>query len=55
MQTMAMIWASEKDGDGYGGSLINGDVSDDVIEFLVEILRDDSDDIEIPDPIGLRQ
>lgn len=55
MQTMVLVWASEKGGDGYGGSLIKGDVSDDTIEFLVEILRDDSDDIEIPDPIGRRQ
>lgn len=55
MQTMALVWASAKDGDGYGGSLIKVDTSDDTIEFLVEILRDDSDDIEIPDPIGRRQ
>lgn len=55
MQTFVLLWASEKDGDGYGGSLIKGDVSDDTVEFLVEILRDDSGDVAIPDPIGRRQ
>ena len=52
LQTLALLWASEKDGDGYGGSLIKGDLADDTVEFLVGILRDDSEDVEIPDAIG---
>lgn len=44
MQTMVLLWASEKDGDAYGGSLMKGDVGEEVIEFLTDLLQDTSGD-----------
>ena len=52
LQTVALLWATEKDGDGYGGSLIKGDVAEDTITFLADILTDDSDDDQpVPDVV----
>ena len=52
LQTVALLWATEKHGDGYGGSLIKGDVSEDTIDFLANILTDDSeDDQPVPDVV----
>ncbi len=44
LQTVVLLWASAKDGDAYGGSLVKGDTSVKVMEFLNEILQDDSGD-----------
>lgn len=54
MKTVCLVWASEKDGDAYGGSLVKGDVSPDVMEFLAEIVLDDTEDAEFPDPLARR-
>lgn len=47
LQTCVLLWASEKDGDGYGGSLLKGDLSEGVVEFLTDILNDGSEDVEV--------
>lgn len=52
MQTFALLWASAKDGATFGGSLIKGDVSGDMVEFLTEILQDDTEDVELTSPLG---
>jgi hypothetical protein len=52
MQTVALLWSSEKDGETFGGSQIKGDVSGDMIEFLTEILQDDTEDVPVPNPLG---
>ena len=47
MRTLAIAWATDRGGDCYGGCLLSGDASDDVIEFLAGVLLDDSDDVEL--------
>jgi hypothetical protein len=55
MQTVCLVWATEKDGDAFGGTLVKGDVSPDVMEFLAEIILDDGEDASFPDPHARRQ
>lgn len=52
MQTFVLLWASQKDGESFGGRLIKGDVSEDMIEFLTEILQDETEDVPVPNPLG---
>lgn len=55
LQTCVLLRASEKDGDGYGGSLLKGDLSEGVVEFLSDILNDGSEDVEVTNPAARLQ
>ena len=53
MRTLCLVWALEKDTDAYGASFLKGDSTPETLQFLSDILLDDSDGVEIPDPRGV--
>ncbi len=53
LQTVALVWCSERDGDGFSGCLIDGNADPEVIEMMAETLMDDSSDVDIDARRGL--
>lgn len=54
LTTVALVWVTRKQGDGYGGCLLKGDGSPAEVEFMAEILQEIVDEEPAPDPAERR-
>lgn len=49
LKTISIMWITDSDGDGVGGSMLWGDDSPEVLEFLADMILDDDAGVEVPD------
>jgi hypothetical protein len=55
LDAVALTWVTRRGDDAHGGVLFRGDDSEDVVAFMVDMLEDDSTDVELVHPLDRLQ